>query len=113
MENRPKTCCFTGHRPERLPWLSNPADVKYLSLRRALWDRIQACCDQGYTRFLTGMGSVRSRSSLSRRNMTGAASTAGIGIWWITLTGSSASMTEFPPAGLIRHWNMPSKRTLK
>ena len=40
MENRPKTCCFTGHRPERLPWLSNPADVKYLSLRRALWDRI-------------------------------------------------------------------------
>ncbi len=55
MENRPKTCCFTGHRPERLPWLSNPADVKYLSLRRALWDRIQVCCDQGYTRFLTGM----------------------------------------------------------
>lgn len=49
------TCCFTGHRPNRLPWLDDPSDLRTAALTRALWERIAANYRAGYTRYLTGM----------------------------------------------------------
>ncbi len=48
-------CCFTGHRPNRLPWLADPSDPRTQSLADALWQRIQASYRAGYTCFLSGM----------------------------------------------------------
>lgn len=42
------TCCFTGHRPEKL---SISTDVIYNKLKRAIEDAI----DDGFTIFITGM----------------------------------------------------------
>lgn len=55
MQQPLKACCFTGHRPERLPWLDNPADARTLALTEALWGRIRESYEGGYTRFLSGM----------------------------------------------------------
>ncbi|MGM9537268.1 MAG: SLOG family protein [Candidatus Onthomonas sp.] len=48
-------CCFTGHRPNRYPWLGDPEDLRTRALCRALWERIQYSHRQGYTCFLSGM----------------------------------------------------------
>ncbi|MCC8182802.1 MAG: DUF1273 domain-containing protein [Clostridiales bacterium] len=50
-----QSCCFTGHRPNRLPWLGDRADFRTQALTEALWGRIQASYEAGYTRFLSGM----------------------------------------------------------
>ncbi|MCD8382031.1 MAG: DUF1273 domain-containing protein [Clostridiales bacterium] len=50
-----QSCCFTGHRTNRLPWLGNPSDFRTLSLTDALWKRIQSSYEDGYTHFLSGM----------------------------------------------------------
>lgn len=50
-----KTCCFTGHRPSRMPWLVDSADLRTRALTQALWQRIQVSRRQGYTCFLSGM----------------------------------------------------------
>lgn len=55
MESISKTCCFTGHRTERLPWLADPSDLRTQALTQALWMRIQDSYGAGYRRFLTGM----------------------------------------------------------
>lgn len=55
MQERSKTCCFTGHRPNRLPWLADPCDLRTKALKQALWQRILSSYEQGYTCFLSGM----------------------------------------------------------
>lgn len=49
------TCCFTGHRPNRLPWLEDKTDLRTQAITRSLWQRIVSSYDQGYTCFLSGM----------------------------------------------------------
>ena len=55
MYDEKTTCCFTGHRSGRLPWLSNPADWRTQSLTEALWQQILASYEMGYRTFLSGM----------------------------------------------------------
>ena len=55
MDLREVSCCFTGHRPNRLPWLDDPADVRTRALEQGLWERIVAARGAGYTRFFSGM----------------------------------------------------------
>ena len=55
MEALEHTCCFTGHRPDRLPWLQNPGDLRTQALERMLWERICFSYREGYTCFLSGM----------------------------------------------------------
>ncbi len=55
MEEISKTCCFTGHRTERLPWLADAGNMRTAALTKALWLRIWNSYDKGYTRFLCGM----------------------------------------------------------
>ena len=53
--DRDKTCCFTGHRPDKLPWGEDEDDPRCLRLKgssaRALEDAYTAGC----RRFISGM----------------------------------------------------------
>ncbi len=55
MDERAVTCCFTGHRPAKLPWGSRESDPRCLALRQELAMRLEGICLAGYTRFLCGM----------------------------------------------------------
>ncbi|MBQ9166752.1 MAG: DUF1273 family protein [Oscillospiraceae bacterium] len=49
------TCCFTGHRSGRLPWLSNPNDWRTQALADTLWQQILTSYEEGYRTFYSGM----------------------------------------------------------
>lgn len=53
--SREKTCCFTGHRPGKLPWKNNEKDPRCAGLRHVLSDVLDALYESGYRRFLCGM----------------------------------------------------------
>ena len=55
MRSRQISCCFTGHRPEKLPWRYNEADPRCLSLKRRIADAVDAAWQEGYRHFLCGM----------------------------------------------------------
>jgi uncharacterized phage-like protein YoqJ len=55
MRARQGSCCFTGHRPGKLPWGYNETDPRCLALKRRIADAIEAAYDQGYHHFLCGM----------------------------------------------------------
>ena len=55
MNNREQTCCFTGHRAEKLPWKLNELDPACLALKRRLSDALAALYDAGYRHFICGM----------------------------------------------------------
>lgn len=55
MRARQKSCCFTGHRPAKLPWRYNEEDGRCLALKRRIADAVEAAYDQGYRHFLCGM----------------------------------------------------------
>ena len=52
---REKTCCFTGHRPDKLPWGSNEAHPSCLDLKRQIAESLENAYEQGYRHFITGM----------------------------------------------------------
>ena len=49
------SCCFTGHRPGKLPWRYNEADPRCLGLKRRIADAVEAAYQEGYRHFLCGM----------------------------------------------------------
>lgn len=51
---RPKTCCFTGHRPKFFPWGSNTGDPTAVKMLHALESEIRLAIGAGYTTFLYG-----------------------------------------------------------
>ncbi len=55
MEPREITCCFSGHRPQHLPWGVNEADPRCVALKSELSARLKGIYDAGYRRFLCGM----------------------------------------------------------
>lgn len=55
MDERAITCCFTGHRPNRLPWGTNENDPRCVALREELAARLEGIYQAGYRRFLCGM----------------------------------------------------------
>ncbi len=50
-----KTCAFTGHRPNKLPWRYNEASEGCLRLKEALVSQITMLVESGVTDFLSGM----------------------------------------------------------
>ncbi len=52
---RENTCCFTGHRPEKLPWGSNERDQRCLRLKERLRAELDRAYDEGYRHFICGM----------------------------------------------------------
>ena len=55
MDERAQTCCFTGHRPMKLPWGMNEDDPRCLMLKAELAARLEGLYALGFRRFLCGM----------------------------------------------------------
>ena len=55
MRGRPVSCCFTGHRPAKLPWRYDESDPKCLALKGRIRDAVETAYEQGYRHFLCGM----------------------------------------------------------
>ena len=55
MRGRRYTCCFTGHRPEKLPWGDDETDGRCAALKKKLQDAVEAAYDEGMRHFICGM----------------------------------------------------------
>ena len=55
MPAKQESCCFTGHRPPKLPWRYNESDTRCLALKRRILDAVEAAYEEGYRHFLCGM----------------------------------------------------------
>ncbi|MCI7474736.1 MAG: DUF1273 domain-containing protein [Clostridiales bacterium] len=49
------SCCFTGHRPEKLPWGDQEEDPRCLEVKNKLVTSIERAYEAGYRHFLCGM----------------------------------------------------------
>lgn len=49
------TACFTGHRPQKLPWKFNENDERCLKMKKTLRIEIENAINRGYDTFLCGM----------------------------------------------------------
>ncbi len=49
------TCCFSGYRPEKLPWGQNENDERCFRLKEKLYDVISAVYLSGIRRYICGM----------------------------------------------------------
>ena len=49
------TCCFTGHRPDKLPWGSCENDARCAELNSRIYSEALALYNEGYRRFICGM----------------------------------------------------------
>ena len=49
------SCCFTGHRPEKLPWGEDEQDPSCLEIKDKLAASVVRAYEAGYRHFLCGM----------------------------------------------------------
>ena len=49
------TCCFTGHRPDKLPWKTEERDPRCLALKEELRKALERAYNAGYRHFICGM----------------------------------------------------------
>lgn len=49
------SCCFSGYRPEKLPWGDDESDPRCEDLKKRIRRAVEAACDAGYTHFICGM----------------------------------------------------------
>ena len=49
------TCCFSGHRPAKLPWGADENDPRCFDLKQELAARLQGIYEAGYRHFICGM----------------------------------------------------------
>ena len=52
---RETTCCFTGHRPDKLPWGSNELEDRCLKLKERLQEAVEEAYQEGMRHFICGM----------------------------------------------------------
>ena len=50
-----RTCCFTGHRPDKLPWGLNEGDPRCAALKRSLSRELEDLYRRGFRHFISGM----------------------------------------------------------
>ena len=55
MYARGESCCFTGHRPGKLPWKYREEDPRCQLLKKQIADALEAAYEEGYRHFLCGM----------------------------------------------------------
>ena len=48
-------CCFTGHRPEKLPWGADERDARCVRLKEELFCHVEGVYLAGCTHFICGM----------------------------------------------------------
>ena len=49
------SCCFSGHRPNRLPWGSREDDIRCLALKDELSQTLEQLYGRGFRHFICGM----------------------------------------------------------
>lgn len=50
-----KSCCFTGHRPGKLPWGTDESDPRCAALKERIRAAVESAAEEGYDHFLCGM----------------------------------------------------------
>lgn len=55
MPAKQESCCFTGHRPAKLPWGYNESDPRCVRLKERIADAVLLAYQEGYRHFLCGM----------------------------------------------------------
>ena len=55
MDTRGASCCFTGHRPSKLPWGYREEDLRCLDLKMDIVQALVNAYERGFRRFLCGM----------------------------------------------------------
>ena len=50
-----KSCCFSGHRPAKLPWKYDERDPRCIAIKDRLFSVIGAVYDSGISHFICGM----------------------------------------------------------
>ncbi len=53
--DRELTCCFTGHRPDKLPWGADEDDPRCKALKASIQKELEKLYRQGYRHFISGM----------------------------------------------------------
>lgn len=53
--DRQHTCCFTGHRPDKLPWGTDSSDLRCAALRKKLCEAVERAYRAGCRHFICGM----------------------------------------------------------
>lgn len=49
------TCCFTGHRPDKLPWGENESDERCFDLKVRIAAALEDAYQKGFRHFICGM----------------------------------------------------------
>lgn len=52
---RERTCCFTGHRPGKLPWGTDERDPRCLALKQSISRELERLYLRGWRHFISGM----------------------------------------------------------
>ena len=55
LATRYQSCCFTGSRPEKLPWRKDEENPRAIALKEKLFDVVEALYQSGITHFICGM----------------------------------------------------------
>lgn len=55
MRGRPCSCAFTGHRPGKLPWGKDEADIRCIALKAKLRAAVESAIHEGMEHFICGM----------------------------------------------------------
>ena len=50
-----RTCCFTGHRPDKLPWGFDEQDPRCLALKHSMARELEGLYRRGFRHFISGM----------------------------------------------------------
>lgn len=50
-----RTCCFTGHRPDKLPWGLDEQDPRCTTLKHSLGRELELLYRRGFRHFISGM----------------------------------------------------------
>lgn len=50
-----QTCCFTGHRPDKLPWNLDEDDPRCQAVKRSIARELEGLYRRGYRHFISGM----------------------------------------------------------
>ena len=53
--DRQSTCCFTGHRPDKLPWGENEDTQACIRVKERLMQAVERAYADGFRHFITGM----------------------------------------------------------